>query len=325
MATVFMKWLETKPADYDRGIRLLTLGRIETLKDTIVDQFVRKGSCVLEIGCGTGVLAVKMAKCGAQVTAVDASPAMLEVLQRQIAETGLNTCIQAEQIEASQVGNRFAGQQFDLIVSTLLFSELPIDVQDDVLTACRGLLTPGGRMLVADEVIPAAVSARLLYKLIRFPLAVLTWLLTRTSTSALEGFETRLADNGYAVINKKPYLGGSLVLYENVVVGEPHTPVERQPRVAGQLVYRVTLRTRLIDLWALFFRLMPPYPKVRPGLYRVGDPNRASPVLVTGNFDVTVRRLVQAIDGRLDSWLLVVNTSGINIWCAAGGGFLSAA
>jgi hypothetical protein len=45
---------------------------------------------------------------------------------------------------------------------------------------------------------------------------------------------------------------------------------------------------------------------------------------VTGNFDLTVRRLVRAVDGSLDCWLLVVDSAGINVWCAAGGGYLTA-
>ena len=35
MATVFMKWLETNPKDYDRGIQLLTLGKIQRTKEKI--------------------------------------------------------------------------------------------------------------------------------------------------------------------------------------------------------------------------------------------------------------------------------------------------
>jgi hypothetical protein len=45
---------------------------------------------------------------------------------------------------------------------------------------------------------------------------------------------------------------------------------------------------------------------------------------VTGSFDLTVRRLVRAIDGSLDTWLLVVDSAGINVWCAAGGGYFTA-
>jgi hypothetical protein len=47
-------------------------------------------------------------------------------------------------------------------------------------------------------------------------------------------------------------------------------------------------------------------------------------VLVTGNFDLTVRRVVRAIDGQVDAWLLVADSVGINVWCAAGGRYFTA-
>jgi hypothetical protein len=56
----------------------------------------------------------------------------------------------------------------------------------------------------------------------------------------------------------------------------------------------------------------------------MGRPGRQAPVLVTGNFDLTVRRVVRALDGRVDAWLLVADSAGINVWCAAGGGYFTA-
>jgi NAD-dependent dihydropyrimidine dehydrogenase PreA subunit len=61
---------------------------------------------------------------------------------------------------------------------------------------------------------------------------------------------------------------------------------------------------------------------VAPGLQRIGDPGADSPVLLTCNFALTVRRLTQVLRDR-DVWLLVANSKGINVWCAAGGGHLS--
>ena len=49
-----MKWLETSPKDYDRGIQLLTLGKIQHIKEKIANNYIREGMHVLEIGCGTG-------------------------------------------------------------------------------------------------------------------------------------------------------------------------------------------------------------------------------------------------------------------------------
>lgn len=58
------------------------------------------------------------------------------------------------------------------------------------------------------------------------------------------------------------------------------------------------------------------------GLVSIGKPGRDSPVLVTGNFTLTVRRLVAALSGH-DAWLLCANSQGINVWCAASGGHLT--
>jgi len=119
------------------------------------------------------------------------------------------------------------------------------------------------------------------------------------------------------------YLGGSLVLFEATPASDQSPIINFQSSIP-RLRHRVTLRTLLIDLWALFMRIMPPYPKVRPGLYAIGQPDKKSPVLVTGNFDLTVRRVVKELDGRLNCWLLVADSAGINVWCAAGGGYFSA-
>jgi ferredoxin len=59
------------------------------------------------------------------------------------------------------------------------------------------------------------------------------------------------------------------------------------------------------------------------GLRVIGQPGPNAPVLVTCNFDLTVRRVLQALRG-LDCYLLVAPSKGINVWCAAGGGLLNA-
>jgi len=68
------------------------------------------------------------------------------------------------------------------------------------------------------------------------------------------------------------------------------------------------------------FRMLPH--RAPTGLMRIGDPGRDSPVLVTGNYTLTVRRITAALGGE-DAWLLVANSNGINVWCAAGGGHLT--
>ncbi len=58
---------------------------------------------------------------------------------------------------------------------------------------------------------------------------------------------------------------------------------------------------------------------IDPGLYALGNPGGSSPVLVTANYKLTFDRLRQALTGG-DFWILVLDTKGINVWCAAGKG-----
>ena len=58
---------------------------------------------------------------------------------------------------------------------------------------------------------------------------------------------------------------------------------------------------------------------VDPGLYAVGDPALDSPVLVTANYKMSFDFLRRELTGR-NLWLLVLDTQGINVWCAAGKG-----
>jgi ubiquinone/menaquinone biosynthesis C-methylase UbiE len=324
MATVFMKWLETNPKDYDRGIRILTLGSIQRVKEKIANTYVQAGMRVLEIGCGTGTLTAMMAARGAEVTGIDAAPAMLAEAGKKVAAAGLRERVTLEYLDATLIADHFPAASFDLIVATLVFSELSTDEQRYVLNACEKLLAPGGRLLIADEVIPSGTPRRLLFYAVRLPLTLLTWLLTRTTTTALRGLEPFLGQAGFQARPAAAYLGGSLVLYDIVPAGTAQGEIDLPPAIAPTLHHRVTLRTVLLDLWLLFFRIIPPYPKVRTGLYAVGNPTRDSPVLVTGNFDLTVRRLIKAIDGQVDAWLLVADSAGINVWCGAGGGYFTA-
>ena len=59
--------------------------------------------------------------------------------------------------------------------------------------------------------------------------------------------------------------------------------------------------------------------KVEPGLYAVGKPGGDSPVLVSANYKLTLDTLRKNLSG-LDCWLLILDTRGINVWCAAGKG-----
>jgi hypothetical protein len=63
---------------------------------------------------------------------------------------------------------------------------------------------------------------------------------------------------------------------------------------------------------------------VDPGLYALGNPGEHSPVLVSANYKMSFDRLRSALPGR-DAWILVLDTRGVNVWCAAGKGTMGTA
>jgi len=71
--------------------------------------------------------------------------------------------------------------------------------------------------------------------------------------------------------------------------------------------------------WAMRWDIGRSRYRVAPGLYRIGEPTPSSPVLVTANYKLTVDAVRRSLSGQ-DAWLLVLDTDGVNVWCAAGKG-----
>lgn len=63
---------------------------------------------------------------------------------------------------------------------------------------------------------------------------------------------------------------------------------------------------------------------VEPGLYAVGQPGRDSDVFASANYKLSFDILRRALSG-MNAWILVLDTNGINVWCAAGKGTFSTA
>jgi acetyl-CoA decarbonylase/synthase complex subunit gamma len=98
------------------------------------------------------------------------------------------------------------------------------------------------------------------------------------------------------------------------VVGSMEGPVGPIPRVAPAL----TGRDRWGSIKARWGVGRMDY-AVDPGLYALGSPDKGSPVLVTANYKMSFDSLRRELPGR-NAWILVLDTKGINVWCAAGKG-----
>ena len=86
------------------------------------------------------------------------------------------------------------------------------------------------------------------------------------------------------------------------------------PSLSTTLTWRDTVKR-----WSLRWGVGRGTSRVEPGLYRIGDPSPSSPVLVTCNYRMTVDLVRRDLSG-VDCWLLILETYGVNVWCAAGKG-----
>jgi hypothetical protein len=95
----------------------------------------------------------------------------------------------------------------------------------------------------------------------------------------------------------------------------PKLPADRAVRKTGSAL---AFRDRL-GIWAARWGIGRMRYRVEPGLYDLGGADGNSPVLVTANYRMTFDRLRSSLPGR-KAWILVLDTRGINVWCAAGKG-----
>ena len=98
------------------------------------------------------------------------------------------------------------------------------------------------------------------------------------------------------------------------MVGVVATAAGDVPRVSTRWDRRDRLGTIIVRLGIRRMNY-----SVEPGLYAVGEPDAESPVFVTANYKKSFDHLRRDLDGY-DGWVLVLDTGGINVWCAAGEG-----
>ncbi|GJL80034.1 MAG: hypothetical protein NPINA01_30230 [Nitrospinaceae bacterium] len=207
MSFIYMKILESRPERYDLGMGLLTLGSLTKIKRQIADHTLPENR-VLDLGCGTGTLAQMCIERGAWVTGVDANSGMLEVAKRNSPSANFLN------ISLSNLDDHLEDESFDIILSTLAFSELTRAERLHVLKQIKRILKSGGKVIIGDEIIPENLLARCFYYAFRLPMQLITWIMTQNTTNAISNFEDDVRQSGMEIVNRKPFMMGMFILLE---------------------------------------------------------------------------------------------------------------
>jgi ubiquinone/menaquinone biosynthesis C-methylase UbiE len=135
---------------YDPLVSVLMLGRRAQLRRTTVALAqIQPGATVLEVGCGTGDVALAaraVAGASGAVYGIDAAPEMIAVARRKALKAGVTVDFRVAAIEALA----FPNQTFDVVLSSLMMHHLPDDLKRQGLAEVARVLKPGGRLLIVD-------------------------------------------------------------------------------------------------------------------------------------------------------------------------------
>ena len=146
---------------YDLMVAILMLGRGAAMRErTIALANLVPGERVLEVGCGTGEMAMRASvRTGPRgtVAGIDPAPEMIAEARRKAARANLDIDYRVASAEALP----FADATFDVVLSSLMMHHLPEDLQPRALAEMRRVLAPGGRLLVVDFTEPASRLGRL--------------------------------------------------------------------------------------------------------------------------------------------------------------------
>jgi len=135
----------------------------DNLEDFLPRSQAEKSLCALDVGCGTGATAVRLARLGIHVTLLDSSPAMLDIAKRAAREAGVTDKVVLQHGDATRLTNLFHPASFDVILchNVLEYLDEPIAV---LCSMARALRNSSAILSVlvrnqAGEVFKAAIQA----------------------------------------------------------------------------------------------------------------------------------------------------------------------
>jgi len=137
-------------ARYDLLVWLLTLGRERAFREKIVRLArLQAAETLLDVGCGTGSLAIAAKRHigpTGTVCGIDASAEMLARAERKARKAGVEIVFK----NAMAQGLPFPDAHFDVVLTTVMLHHLPRNARQQCAAEMRRVLKPGGRVLAVD-------------------------------------------------------------------------------------------------------------------------------------------------------------------------------
>lgn len=129
-----------------------------TLRDRILEAAeARSDDEVLDLGAGTGLVALELAPRVARVVAFDISRAMLDRLDSLAAERSVTN---VDLVEGDMRSLPFDDESFDVVVSNYAFHHLEDPAKELALSEVRRVLVPGGRLVLCDMMFSLSLQSR---------------------------------------------------------------------------------------------------------------------------------------------------------------------
>jgi ubiquinone/menaquinone biosynthesis C-methylase UbiE len=137
-------------AGYDALMWLLHFGRERAVrKDVLRLAGLARGDSVLDVGCGTGTLAIAAKErlgAAGSVLGIDASPEMIARARAKAKRRHLDIAFERAAAEALP----FPNARFDVVLSTIMLHHLPRKIREQAAREIRRVLKPGGRAVILD-------------------------------------------------------------------------------------------------------------------------------------------------------------------------------
>jgi ubiquinone/menaquinone biosynthesis C-methylase UbiE len=310
IAVTFMRKLEQEPDTYDENFTALTKGINIKVKDWIIEQ-IGTSKCILEVGCGTGTLAARMALDGNDVVAIDKNFQMVNTAMKNYpSEKNVNLVYQIGTVSTLPAEEKSK----DFVVSTFMLSELRPFEQQIFLRSAWKMLKQNGKVIVAAEFVPSGFW-KLVFKIKRWWYKKKMRRLRLPSTSLVKWFTNYIEPIGFKVVMEKKWSHGSIkaLVLEKIEKKSGDEPGFYRPKQRLHKGFRSQMQ-----IYKCIFTGQSDHFPMEPGIYQSGNPDENSPIIVTANYIYTYIKVMRALKG-VNAWVLCVDSNGINVWCAARG------